>query len=321
MKKILTSAIAIAMSTLSMSSFAADYTLKLGHLANESHVWHLAAEKFSNDVTEKSNGRLKIEIYPNSQLGGELDTINGIQLGTVDMTITGESLQNWAPKAALMAIPYAFRDADHMAQAANGEIGKEIEQQITERTGLVPVAWFTRGPRNLTSNRPIKTPEDLQRMTLRVPNVPIFVSVWNALGAQPTPMAFNEVFTALQQGTIQGQENPLSLIDSASFFEVQKYVNKTEHVLSWLYVVVGKRQLDKLPEDLRKIFLTAAKDMQAYQHKLERDTEAKIAIKLQKAGMTFVEVDKAAFSKKALPAVRKALSSEQLALFEKIEQL
>lgn len=321
MKKILTSAIAIAISTASVPSFAADYTLKLGHLANESHVWNLAAEKFSNDVAEKSNGRLKIDIYPNSQLGGELDTINGIQLGTVDMTITGESLQNWAPKAAMMAIPYAFRDAEHMAKAANGEIGAEIEQQITERTGLVPVAWFTRGPRNLTSNRPIKKPADLQRMTLRVPNVPIFVSVWNALGAQPTPMAFNEVFTALQQGTIQGQENPLSLIKSASFSEVQKYVNQTEHVMSWLYVVVGKRQLEKLPADLKEIFLEAAQDMQVYQHKLERDGEAQLKVDLQDAGMTFVEVDKAAFSEKALPAVRKALSAEQLALFEKIEQL
>ncbi|QXO18368.1 MULTISPECIES: TRAP transporter substrate-binding protein [Vibrio] len=317
----MTKASLLALSVLSTSAFAADYTLKLGHVANEAHVWHQAFVHFADTVNEKSNGRLNIDIYPNSQLGAERDVISGIQLGTVDMTMSGETLQNWAPKAALLAVPYAIRDSEHMAKVANGEIGHEIEKQITERTGLVPITWFERGARNLTSNKPVTTPADLKGMTLRVPNVPIFVSTWSALGAKPTPMAFSEVFTALQQGTVHGQENPLSLIQSASFFEVQKYVNKTEHVRSWIYVLIGKRQLDKLPQDLQTILLDSAKEMHTYEHKLAVEAEAKLIDELKAEGMQFHEVDLEKFRELAIPAVKNSLKGDVLALFEQIQKL
>ncbi len=319
--KLMTKASLLALSVLSTSAFAADYTLKLGHVANEAHVWHQAFVHFADTVNEKSNGRLNIDIYPNSQLGAERDVISGIQLGTVDMTMSGETLQNWAPKAALLAVPYAIRDSEHMAKVANGEIGHEIEKQITERTGLVPITWFERGARNLTSNKPVTTPADLKGMTLRVPNVPIFVSTWSALGAKPTPMAFSEVFTALQQGTVHGQENPLSLIQSASFFEVQKYVNKTEHVRSWIYVLIGKRQLDKLPQDLQTILLDSAKEMHTYEHKLAVEAEAKLIDELKAEGMQFHEVDLEKFRELAIPAVKNSLKGDVLALFEQIQKL
>lgn len=319
--KLMTKASLLALSVLSTSALAADYTLKLGHVANEAHVWHQAFAHFADTVNEKSNGRLNIDIYPNSQLGAERDVISGIQLGTVDMTMSGETLQNWAPKAALLAVPYAIRDSEHMAKVANGEIGHEIEKQITERTGLVPITWFERGARNLTSNKPVTTPADLKGMTLRVPNVPIFVSTWSALGAKPTPMAFSEVFTALQQGTVHGQENPLSLIQSASFFEVQKYVNKTEHVRSWIYVLIGKRQLDKLPQDLQTILLDSAKEMHTYEHKLAVEAEAKLIDELKAEGMQFHDVDQEKFRELAIPAVKNSLKGDVLALFEQIQKL
>lgn len=319
--KLMTKASLLALSVLSTSALAADYTLKLGHVANEAHVWHQAFVHFADTVNEKSNGRLNIDIYPNSQLGAERDVISGIQLGTVDMTMSGETLQNWAPKAALLAVPYAIRDSEHMAKVANGEIGHEIEKQITERTGLVPITWFERGARNLTSNKPVTTPADLKGMTLRVPNVPIFVSTWSALGAKPTPMAFSEVFTALQQGTVHGQENPLSLIQSASFFEVQKYVNKTEHVRSWIYVLIGKRQLDKLPQDLQTILLDSAKEMHTYEHKLAVEAEAKLIDELKAEGMQFHKVDQEKFRELAIPAVKNSLKGDVLALFEQIQKL
>lgn len=319
--KLMTKASLLALSVLSTSALAADYTLKLGHVANEAHVWHQAFAHFADTVNEKSNGRLNIDIYPNSQLGAERDVISGIQLGTVDMTMSGETLQNWAPKAALLAVPYAIRDSEHMAKVANGEIGHEIEKQITERTGLVPITWFERGARNLTSNKPVTTPADLKGMTLRVPNVPIFVSTWSALGAKPTPMAFSEVFTALQQGTVHGQENPLSLIQSASFFEVQKYVNKTEHVRSWIYVLIGKRQLEKLPQDLQTILLDSAKEMHAYEHKLAVEAEAKLIDELKAEGMQFHDVDQEKFRELAIPAVKNSLKGDVLALFEQIQKL
>ena len=305
----------------SQAVMAADYTLKFGHLANEQNIWNKAALKFKELVETNSDGRIEVQVFPNEQLGSEMDVINSIQLGTADMTITGESLQNWAPKAAMMAVPYLFRDADHMRKAVEGDVGKQIEAQITERTGLVPLAWFERGPRELTSNRPIKTPDDLDGLRIRVPNVPLFVDTWEALGARPTPMAFSEVFTSLQQNTIEAQENPLSLIESASFNEVQQYVDMTDHVRSWIYVVIGKQKLESMPDDLQTVVRDAASEMQSYEEKLFVEDQQRLEQALKDKGMKFVEVDQAAFAKKAEPAVLDSLNDDQKALYKAIQDL
>lgn len=207
---------------VALPAAAADITIKLGHLANESNIWHKASVKFGEELESLTQGRIKVEVYPNESLGKEMDLINGMQLGTADMTITGESLQNWAPMAALLAVPYAYKSIEHMDSVASGKIGDQIKAQIIKNAKIRPIAYFARGPRNLTTNRPIKSPADLNGLKMRVPNVPLFVDVWKALGAQPTPMAFSEVFTSLQNGTIDAQENPLALIKSANFL---KYKN------------------------------------------------------------------------------------------------
>jgi len=195
-------------------------TLKLGHLGNEDNVWHKAAVKFAEEVGTRTNGAIEVKVFPNEQLGKETDLIKGIQLGTVDFTITGESLQNWAPSAALLAVPYAIRDLDHLDKVVNGSVGQKIAENIEQKTQLRTLTFFARGPRNLTSNRPVTTPAELNGLKMRVPNVPLFVKFWEALGAKPTPMAFSEVFTSLQNHTIDAQENPLALIKSGSFSEV-----------------------------------------------------------------------------------------------------
>ncbi|MDI5984582.1 TRAP transporter substrate-binding protein [Halomonas sp. M4R5S39] len=321
MKQLVTGAVLGAALIGSQAALAADVTLKFGHLANEENIWHQAAVKFKEEVEANSDGRIEVQLYPNEQLGAEMDVINSIQLGTADMTITGESLQNWAPKAAMMAVPYAFRDAEHLHAAVSGEIGESIEAQITERANLVPLAWFERGPRHLTSNRPIEHPDDLDGIRLRVPNVPLFVDTWEALGARPTPMAFSEVFTSLQQSTIEAQENPLSLIESASFDEVQDYVNLTGHVRSWIYVVIGKDKLESMPEDLQEVIFEAADTMQAHEAELFAEDEERLRQDLEERGMEFVEVDIDAFTEKARPAVLDALDEEQRELFEAIQDL
>ncbi|TFH87810.1 TRAP transporter substrate-binding protein [Billgrantia azerbaijanica] len=320
-KQLVTSTVLGAALLGSQSLLAADVTLKFGHLANQENIWHQAAVKFKEEVEANSEGRIEVQIYPNEQLGAEMDVINSIQLGTADMTITGESLQNWAPKAAMMAVPYAFRDSEHLHAVVEGEVGDEIEAQITERANLVPLAWFERGPRHLTSNRPIRHPDDLDGLRLRVPNVPLFVDTWEALGARPTPMAFSEVFTALQQSTIEAQENPLSLIESASFYEVQDYVNLTGHVRSWIYVVIGKDQLEAMPDDLQQVIFDAAETMQAYEAELFQKDEQRLRQDLEERGMQFVEVDTEAFAETARPAVLEALNEEQRELFETIQGL
>ncbi|WP_028579035.1 TRAP transporter substrate-binding protein [Desulfogranum japonicum] len=303
---------------ISTPASAAEMTLKLGHLANEDNIWHKASLKFGEELSALTNGRITVEVYPNESLGKEMDLINGMQLGTADMTITGESLQNWAPMAALLAVPYAYKSIEHMDSVAGGEIGKQIEAQIITNARIRPVAYFARGPRNLTSNRPVKSPADLNGLKMRVPNVPLFVDVWKALGAQPTPMAFSEVFTSLQNGTIGAQENPLALIKSASFFEVQKYINKTEHVRSWIYLTISELTWSKLSEADQKAVLEAGKRAQAYERELFNADEQKLVAELEAKGMTFVDVDNDAFAAKAKDAVLANVKAEIRPIVEKL---
>ncbi|TCS63900.1 tripartite ATP-independent transporter DctP family solute receptor [Primorskyibacter sedentarius] len=289
---------------------AQDMVLKLGHLANEDNPWHKASVKFGEELSALTEGRIAVEVFPNESLGKEIDLINGMQLGTVDMTITGESLQNWAPMAALLAVPYAYKSLDHMDEVASGEIGDQIKAEIIEKVQIRPVTHFARGPRNLTSNRPITSPDDLNGLKMRVPNVPLFIDVWKALGANPGPMAFSEVFTSLQNGTIEAQENPLALIRSASFNEVQSHVNMTEHVRSWIYLTIAESTWAKLSEEDQAAVMEAASRAQAYERELFNESIAADRAYLEENGMTFVEVDGAAFQAKAKDAVLANVSDE-----------
>lgn len=312
-----TMALAMAAGGASIAS-AAEVTLKLGHLANEQDVWHKASLKFADEVAKLTNGQVEVKVYPNETLGKEMDLINGMQLGTVDMTITGESLQNWAPKAAMLAIPYAYKTLQQMVDVASGPIGKDIEAEIIAKAKIRPIAFFPRGPRNLTSNRPIKTLDDLKGLKMRVPNVPLFVNVWRALGAQPTPMAFSEVFTSLQNGVIDAQENPLALIKSANFFEVQKYVNLTEHVRSWIYLAIGEKSFNKLSSANQKAVLEAGKTAQDYEYQLFLADEKKLTDELKAKGMTFVDVDTGPWAAKAKDAVLANVKPEIKSIVEDI---
>lgn len=304
-------ALAVAVAALLAGPVSAqEMTLKLGHLANEDNSWHKASVKFGEELSALTNGRIAVEVFPNESLGKEIDLINGMQLGTVDMTITGESLQNWAPKAALLAVPYAFKTIEDMDAFASGEVGDEIKAQIIEKVQIRPIAYFARGARDLTSNRPIKTPADLNGLKMRVPNVPLFVDVWAALGANPGPMAFSEVFTSLQNGTIEAQENPLALIRSASFYEVQSHVNLTDHVRSWIYLTIAESTWNKLSDEDKAAVTEAAARAQAYERDLFTKSLQEDRAFLEEKGMTFVEVDAAAFQAAAKDAVLANVNDE-----------
>ena len=309
------SAVALLTSTVALS---ADMTLKLGHLANETNAWHLAAVKFGEELNSMTDGRIEVQVFPNESLGKEIDLINGMQLGTVDMTITGESLQNWAPMAALLAVPYAYQSLEHMDEVASGSVGQDIKAEIIDKAKIRPIAYFARGPRNLTSNRPITSPSELDDLKLRVPNVPLFVDVWKSLGASPTPMAFSEVFTSLQNGVIDGQENPLALIRSANFNEVQSHVNKTEHVRSWIYMTIAETTWSKLSDEDKAAVESAAAVAQEYERGLFLESLAEDQAYLESNGMTFVDVDGAAFQAAAKDAVLANVAPEIKPIVEKM---
>ncbi|MBC6997023.1 TRAP transporter substrate-binding protein [Cytophaga sp. FL35] len=292
--------------------------LKASHLVNEQHTWYKAFEYFGDLLKKRSKGRLLLQNYHSEQLAKESEAIRLIQAGVIDMTTTGSILNNWSEIIAFCELPFLLKDSVDMKKIIEGPIGQRMEKAMLEDIGLRPLAYFQRGPRHLTSNRPIKHPDDLNGLIVRVPNVPSFITAWQSLGAKPTPMAFSEVFTSLQQGTIQAQENPFAMIRAAGFSEVQEYLNLTAHVVSWTYPVIGEKQFQALPDDLKTIFLEAAEDMRDFEHKLFIENEKKVQDELKAQGMTFVEVDKEAFALASREAIYSSLSQEMQKVYNEI---
>ncbi|GEK59064.1 C4-dicarboxylate ABC transporter [Marinococcus halophilus] len=294
-------------------------TWKLNHFSDSNHYWNETSEYFADRVEEYTDGSVNIEVYANGQLGDEVNTINSIQHGAIDMTITGETLENWTPSAMLMATPYAFNSQEHMRSTVEGEIGQEIESDIKENAGLTPLFYMERSPRNLTSNRPISAPEDLNGLDMRVPNVPLFIDAWSEAGAQPQSISLSEVFTALQQGVIDGQENPNDLIQSNGFYEVQNYINETQHVRSWIYVVIGNDQFEALTPEEQDEVQRAAEDAQEYSQELFTEQVETVEQTLRDEGVQFNEnVDQKAFQQAMQPAIREYFDQEQYEMYQQI---
>ncbi|RAJ11672.1 TRAP transporter substrate-binding protein [Arenibacter echinorum] len=297
-----------------------EFLMRTALLVNEDHSWYKAFAYFAEIVEERSKGRIKVELYPSEQLAKEIEAIRLIQAEVIDMTTTGSTLTNWFEVATFCELPFLMRDSTDMNRYIKGPVGKLMEEEMIKKAGLRALGHFERGPRHLTSNRPIRHPDDLKGLIIRVPNVPAFVTTWSALGAKPTPMAFSEVFTSLQQGTIQAQENPFAMIHNAGFSEVQKYLNLTGHVISWVYPVVGEKQFQKLPTDLQEIFLQAGKEMQDYEHQLYLENEKNVQEELKAEGMEFIEVDQEAFAKKSEKAIYESLSPEIQKIYRELKK-
>ena len=298
-----------------------EFTIRASLLVNERHTWYKAFEYFGKRVSEESGGRIAFEVYPSEQLAKESEAIRMIKAEIIDMTTTGAVLTNWLEIAVFCEMPFLIKNEAQKDALINGEIGERIKNEILEQTGFRSIAYFQAGPRMLTSNRPISHPDDLKGLILRVPNVPSFITAWDALGAKPTPMAFSEVFTSLQQGAIEAMENPLALIYSGGFAEVQKYVNLTAHVDSWSYVVFGEKQFRKLPMDLQQVILNCAREMQEYEYQLHIQEEQRIKTQLMERGMEFVQVDRKAFSSAAKQALFESLSPEMQKVYDQIQEL
>lgn len=295
-----------------------EFLIRLGHQGNEQDIWHKSALYFGRVLDSISGGRVEVRVFPAEQLGAELDLIRSIRAGIVEMTITGESMQNWAGSTSLLAVPYLIRNSEHLQVVVEGEVGEVIASEMIQKIGVRPVAYLERGPRHLTSNRAIVHPGDLNGIILRVPNVPLFVKVWQALGAKPTPMAFSEMFTALQQGTVEAQENPFALINSAGLYEVQEFLNLTHHVVSWIYVVMGEKQFQSFPPDVQEMVLTAGKMMQHYHEQEFVWQEEFLRQQLERHGMKFIEPDVNAFRREAEKIVREVLPEEYMQLYLEI---
>lgn len=293
--------------------------LVVGHINAEDHTWHKMAEKFKEVVEEKSGGQVAVTIYPNSQLGTEIETIQSAIAGRgdCDIVFTGESMQTYAEELGIIGMPYAITSDEHMTAVLEGDVGKELDELML-KAGLRNLGAITRGPRNITSNKVINSPADLQGFIIRTPESKMTMAAFEAMGAKPTPMAFSEIFTSLQQGVIHGQENPLANIYDASLYEVQDYVISTEHLRAWVYFAISEARFSSFPADIQTMISDAAAEAIAYEHELFLSDEAELRTRLEEKGMEFIEVDQAPFKEKAVAGVLSVLSDKQKAIYDKI---
>ena len=278
--------------SLSLSvSVSAATVLKVGHGANEQFHMHRALLKFEELVEAGSDKEIDVQIFPSSQMGPDREMIEGVQTGVLEMAIPPSSFfAGWDPAFAVIELPYMYASKDIALKVLNSEPGDKMLARLGKQ-GLVGLGWMELGVRHVTNNvRPITKPEDLEGIKLRTMKVPAHVDTFNALGANPTPMNFGEVYSALQQGVIDGQENPIALIDTQRFYEVQKHVSLTGHVFAIYTPVISKAFFDGLSADQQKLLQESMTAAIEYQQELITKEEAEQLQKIRDAGVNVVEL-------------------------------
>lgn len=232
----------------------AELTLRLGHSYGIDSLQNRSAEKLAEDVDEASDGRITIEVFPSSQLGSWEEMQEGLEVGSVDIVIESVgSLERYTDLAAIEGVPFLYRDADHFFEVWDGELGDEIIDGIREDSGFLLLGEMYRGPRVLNSTRPVESLDSLSGLKLRVPTQQTYIDTWEALGAAPTPLALNEVFSGIEQGAIEGQENPIDVVRFNSFYEVAPYVTNTNHLYGNFHFQVWGDTYDSWDSELRDI--------------------------------------------------------------------
>jgi len=255
--------VAALAATISTHAYA-QTELKLGHVGEPGSLIGAAADEFAKRANEKLGGKFKVVTYGSSQLGGDEELLQKLKLGTVDMAEPSTVMSSEADIFGVFEMPYLVKNREHMKRIEKELFWSKMEP-AAEKKGLKLLAVWENGFRHITNNkRPIVTPADLQGIKLRVPEGKWRVKMFQAYGANPSPMKFSEVFTALQTGVMDGEENPLTQIYSAKFQEVQKYLSLSGHVYTPAYLTVGMKRFDGLPADARKVLEDTAKETQAY---------------------------------------------------------
>jgi tripartite ATP-independent transporter DctP family solute receptor len=280
---------------------AAQTEIKFGHVGEPGSLFAQSAEEFARKANAKLGNKAKVVVFGSSQLGGDKELLQKLKLGTVDIALPSTVMSSEVDLFGIFEMPYLVKDRNHMHAIEKAVFWPKLEP-AAEKKGLKILAVWENGYRHITNNKhPIKVPADLKGIKLRVPEGKWRVKMFQAWGANPSPMKFSEVFTALQTGVMDGQENPFTQIYSAKFQEVQKYLSLTGHVYTPAYVTVGMRKYQSLPEDVRKILEDTAKETQAFVYEAAARDDKALLDKLKAAGMQVNEPNKDAFIKASKP--------------------
>jgi tripartite ATP-independent transporter DctP family solute receptor len=263
--------------------------------AVDSVSWAKGIRRFAEIAEEKSNGRLTFKIYSGGQMGSQKQVLENMQLGAIHMTYTFEPLSVWVPEIDAYSFLYMFKDIDHLRRVDNGPVGIELKQLVVDKAGFRPIMSFVREARQLTMNKPVYSIDDVVGKKIRVTQSSAIIQSWEAIGARPVPMAMGEVFSALQQGVIDGQENPLSVIYARKVYEANKYVAMTNHQYSLVWVLINEDTFQALPKDLQKVVLDAAKEAEVFEHEIAKQEWAAMQATLESNGVVFTQPDVTGF--------------------------
>lgn len=297
MKKLI---MATAVSVLALStSVMAATTIRIGHGANENYHLHRALEKFKSDLEQNSDGKFDVQIFANSQMGPDREMIEGVQSGMLQMAVSPSSFySSWDPSFDVVELPFIYPSKQAALDTVHSATGDKMLSKLNNMN-LQGIGWMENGVRHVTNNsRPVETPEDLKGLKIRTMKVPAHVKTFNSLNASATPMNFGEVYSGLQQGVIDGQENPIAHIYAQRFYEVQDYVSLTGHVITFYIPVMNLEFWHSLSADDQKLITDTMRDAEIYQQEIVAAEEGKQIEEFKKLG---TQVN--------------ALSPEQLQLF------
>ncbi|UQY36985.1 TRAP transporter substrate-binding protein [Pseudomonas fulva] len=275
-------------------SFAAEYnshTIKFAATSPKGTPPAIGMELFAEKVSERSGGKIKVRTFPNGVLGGDVQVLSSLQGGVIEMMTWNAGLMlNHVTDFGILDFPFLYTDTAKVDAMLDGEVGKMLTDQLPEQN-LVGLAFWELGVRNLTNNkRPVAKLEDIAGLKIRAQQSPLFLDVWSALGANPTPLPFTEVHTALETGTVDGQENPAALILASKFNEVQKYLSLTHHNYNPQIVLIGKGFWDTLNDDEKKLISEVAMEVRLEQRQISREADSKAIAELEASGMQVNEL-------------------------------
>jgi tripartite ATP-independent transporter DctP family solute receptor len=298
-----------AMCVASSVATAQQTKLKWAHVYETSEPFHKWSVWAAAEIEKRTNGKYHIDVFPASSLGKESDINQGLTLGTVDMIISGLSFAaRVTPRIGVGYYPYTFRDGDHLIKWSKSDAFKSLADEYRNKSGIQITAMTYYGTRQTTSNRPFTDCAGMKGLKMRVPDVPAYLALPKSCGANPTPIAFAEVYLALQNGTVDAQENPLTTIEAKKFYEVQKYIILTGHIVDSLATQIAPHVWNKLSDQEKQIFTQVTQEAAANATAEIQKREAELADEFRKKGLTVTAVDKTSFK----DAIMKTVSLESM---------
>ena len=288
------------------------YVIKVGHIAPEDHAFTKGLEEFTAAVEEATDGRVTFEVFGNGALGGEVEVAEQVQLGALDMTlVTGGPVGNFVSDFSVLEMPFLFRDIDHVYATLDSEIGQELMDKL-DGAGFKALGIWENGMRHIASNKAIKAPEDMNGLKMRTLENPIYIDMYSSLGADPTPIAFPELYTSLQQGVVDSTDLAYAIMNTSKFYEVTDHFSEVGIYYASAPLLMNGEKFNSLPADIQEILVEKGQEYAVRQREISQEMEVEHIKALKDLGVTIVEddeIDLDAFKKSVEPVYEKYASN------------